>query len=111
MKVIKLLSFLKDSHENSFRSLARPNIVLLEAHLHNCNGLDVLQNIKKDKFFNSIPVILLTESTNADEILQSYNMHASGIIVQSASLDDFSRQMYDLINYWAQLVRLPGVSL
>ena len=103
----RALNFLKELKEDGFKGQAKPDIILVELHLPKFNGLDILKTIKKDKYLSSIPVILLTDTTNTSEMMLSYNMSASGFIVKSSSCDEFKHQMHDLLNYWTQLVKLP----
>ena len=50
---------------------ARPELVLLDLNMPKKNGHDVLREIEQDPLLNDIPVILLTVSTNQDEILSA----------------------------------------
>jgi two-component system response regulator len=103
----RALDFLREMREEGFKSQAKPDLILIELHLPKCNGLDILKTLKKDKCYTSTPMVLLTDGSNSSEMLMSYNMNASGFIVKSSSTEDFKHQMYNLFNYWTQLVKLP----
>ncbi len=49
-----------------------PNIILLDLMLPEMNGLEVLQKIKKDKNTKKIPVVVLTNYGELDNVTESF---------------------------------------
>ncbi len=41
----------------------RPGLILLDIHLPKVNGLEVLETLKKDRDYKSVPIIMLTTSS------------------------------------------------
>jgi CheY-like chemotaxis protein len=104
----KALDFLKNLHQNSFNKLIKPDIILLELHLPKFNGLEFLKNIKKDRNFYPVPVIIIANSLTNEEALACYNLQVSGVIVKSTSSEKLKEQILTAVSYWAQLVKLPA---
>ena len=69
------LDHLVDVCEDSSKSL--PDLILLDLNLPKVNGHEVLQAIKNDPRFLRIPVIILSTSSQEQDILKSYNLHAN----------------------------------
>lgn len=57
--------------------------------------------------FSHIPVAILTNTKNTSEILQSYNLHASGVIIKSCDQEAFKAQICGALSYWTETVILP----
>lgn len=103
----KTLDFLNALGQTPFKNPMKPDIILLELHLAHAVSLDLLKSIKRDKHLNSVPIILLSNTTNHKEIELSYNLNAAGLIIKSPAQEEFKAQIHDLLNYWSQLVTLP----
>jgi len=87
----------------------RPELVLLDLNLPKKDGREVLAEIKQDPQLRSIPVIVLTSSQAEEDILKSYDLHASGFITKPVDLDEFVRVVRAIDEFWFHVVRLPGV--
>jgi len=53
-----------------------PDLIILDIIMPRLNGLEVLQRIKGDPRFNSIPVILLTVKSNKEDVEKGYEFGA-----------------------------------
>nr|CBH38344.1 putitive response regulator receiver [uncultured archaeon] len=92
----------KYSHETS-----RPDLVLLDLNMPGMGGKEFLRRIKGDEKMKSIPVIILTSSDSDDDIIDTYNLHASGYVKKPVKLEDFKRVMKQINEYWFVICRLP----
>ncbi len=90
------LRFLK--REGKFSDAPAPDLILMDLNLPGKSGLEVIGEIKKDKRFQNIPVIVLTGSSAASDIQAcskfgcKYLMKPSNfseLIVLVRSLPDF----------------------
>ncbi|EKE10763.1 MAG: hypothetical protein ACD_15C00204G0015 [uncultured bacterium] len=60
-----------------------PNLILLDILMPYVNGLEVLEKIKKDEKLNKIPVILLTNLSQKEEISQGIGLGANDYLIKS----------------------------
>ena len=83
------------------------SMVLLDINLPKIDGIEVLDHIKKSEHLRSIPVIMLTTSDSEEDIRKSYYKHANSYITKPGDLDEFSRQLRTIEDYWTSTAQLP----
>ena len=86
---------------------SRPDLILLDLNMPGMGGKEFLRQIKGDEKMKSIPVIILTSSDSDDDIIDTYNLHASGYVKKPVKLEDFKRVMKQINEYWFVICRLP----
>jgi two-component system, response regulator len=65
-----------------------PALIMLDLRMPVLDGLEVLKNVKVDPRLRTIPVVMLTASSNDNDILNSFKLGITGYIIKGA---DFSR--------------------
>jgi len=61
----------------------KPGIILLDIMLPNMDGFDVLKNLKANKETSSIPVILLTNLSQKQDVEQGLSLGADDYLVKA----------------------------
>ena len=69
--------------------------------------LELLGELKSDPVLRSIPVIVLTESSDEADILNAYSSGACSFISKPASVERRQRLFEQLADYWAHVSQLP----
>jgi len=85
----------------------RPNLVLLDLNLPGSPGHMLLSKMKDDTDLRTIPVVILTSSTDPGDIKDAYGMHANAFLSKPMHFDDFARTLEVMMDYWFDLVTLP----
>jgi CheY-like chemotaxis protein len=85
----------------------RPGLILLDLNLPGTDGREVLARIKSDAQLRTIPVIVLTTSTDERDIEGCYRAGANSYIQKPVSLDAFLRSVQLLKSYWLEVAILP----
>src|SRR5215471_17250572 len=67
---VEALAFLRQ--EKSYAEAPRPGLILLDLNMPRMDGRELLAEIKKDRDFASIPVIVLTSSGAEQDIAIAY---------------------------------------
>jgi CheY-like chemotaxis protein len=75
---LEALDFLHQ--KNSFIDTQKPDLILLDINMPIVSGLEVLEEIKKDKNLKKIPVIMLTTSSNQKDIEKAYSNHCNSYV-------------------------------
>lgn len=100
------LDYLYSRGTYSGRSIpSRPKIILLDLKLPKVDGKDVLRAIKSDPDKKTIPVVVLTSSTEERDIVESYRLGVNSYIVKPVDFDKFVEAVRGLGLYWLLLNR------
>lgn len=99
------LSFLK--RQGPFAQAPTPDLVLLDLNLPRRDGREVLEDIKNDPALKHIPVVILTSSQAEEDILRSYRLHANCFITKPVDLEQLTKVVHGIEQFWFTLVKLP----
>lgn len=61
----------------------KPDLILLDILMPNMNGMEVLQKMKDSEDLKNIPVILLTNLSQQEEISKGINLGANDYLIKS----------------------------
>jgi CheY-like chemotaxis protein len=102
---VEALAFLHK--ETPFTDAITPDLVLLDLNLPKIDGHDVLKQIKQDKDLLQIPTIVLTTSQAESDIRAVYKEHAAAYITKPIDLNQFTKVVDAIEDFWLSVVRLP----
>jgi CheY-like chemotaxis protein len=94
----------------SSNGATRPGIILLDLNLPGTDGRKVLDEIKSSEDLKTIPVIVLTSSSDPRDIDSCYRAGANGYIRKPEDLKGFLETIRRLKEYWLETSTLPGIS-
>jgi CheY-like chemotaxis protein len=100
---IEALKFLRGE---GVEQLTRPYIVLLDLNMPRMNGIEFLQELRRDVKLTDSVVFILTTSNDERDKTAAYSEHVSGYIVKSQVGEDFTRLIELMDCYW-RVVELP----
>lgn len=93
--------------QENYTDVPRPDLILLDLNLPKKNGKEVLAKIKGDDYLQAIPVVVLTTSTDSEDILRSYQLQANCYLVKPVNLEQFIAVVKFIGNFWLASVTLP----
>ncbi len=94
--------------EGEFSESPRPNLIILDLNLPRKDGREVLAEIKTDPNLKRIPVIVLTTSSNDEDIQESYDLYVNCYITKSRNLKDLFKLVKGIESFWLDTVTLPN---
>ncbi len=97
-------------HRNQFSDKVkspRPDLILLDLNLPGTDGREVLEEIKKDPKLKTIPVIVLTTSSDDKDIEKCYQAGANSYITKPVDLHGFFEAIQRLKDFWFEVAILP----
>lgn len=80
-----------------------PVVILLDLKLPKISGLEVLEVIKSHPTFKTIPVVVLTTSSETSDIERAYKLGANSYIVKPVDFDKFMEVARQIELYWSVL--------
>lgn len=96
-------------HEGAFATVPTPDLILLDLNLPRRDGREVLEDIKSDPDLKHIPVVILTSSQAEEDIIRSYRLHANCFITKPVDLEQLTKVVQGIEQFWFTLVKLPEV--
>ena len=77
-----------------------PKLILLDLKMPKVSGMQVLEKIKSDPTFKSIPVVILTSSNEDPDIAKCYALGANSYIVKPVDSNNFFLAIKEIGMYW-----------
>jgi CheY-like chemotaxis protein len=78
----------------------KPKLILLDLKMPKLTGMEVLEKIKSDPNFKSIPVVILTSSNEDPDVQKCYALGANSYIVKPVDSDNFFNAIKEIGMYW-----------
>lgn len=105
---VEAMAFLR--RQGKYTNAVRPDLILLDLNLPKKDGREVLKEIKNDDNLKVIPVVILTISKAEEDVIKSYNLHANCYITKPIDLEQFSKVVKTIQDFWLTIVKLPPKS-
>ena len=80
-----------------------PICILLDLRMPRMSGLEVLRRLKSHEKFSTIPVIVLTTSTEDRDVGEAYKLGCNSYIVKPVDFDKFVDVAAKIEVYWCAL--------
>lgn len=92
--------------ENALRRLheangALPGLILLDTKMPRMSAMGFLKLLKEDPAFRMVPVVMLAETNDAEEVAACYDHGAAGYLVKSVDYRDVLDKMKAICDYWS----------
>ena len=84
-----------------------PQVVLLDLKLPKLDGLEVLRRLRKDERTKLLPIVVLTSSTEEQDMIESYSLGANSYILKPVDFNQFAEAIRQLGLYWLVLNETP----
>ena len=91
----------------SYPDAVRPDLILLDLNMPRMDGRETLAAIKSDDTLKAIPVVILTTSGAAPDIVSSYQHRANAYVTKPFGLDDFEATVRQIDRFYREVAVLP----
>ena len=85
----------------------RPGLVLMDINMPKKNGLETLDEIRRDLKLTNLPVVMLTMSDREEDIVRAYTSGACSYIRKPLDFIQFQRVVEQFAIYWALVATVP----
>jgi DNA-binding response OmpR family regulator len=93
--------------EGPYSGAPRPGLIILDLNLPRKSGREVLQELKADAEFMTIPVVVLTTSKSEEDVARTYGLHANCYITKPVDFGRFVDVIRSINDFWFGVVTLP----
>jgi two-component system response regulator len=108
---IQALDYLFATGQHADRDpAALPRLVLLDLKLPRLDGLQVLKRMRANPVTRTIPVVILTSSTEQRDLRSGYALGANSYIRKPVDFEQFVDALDHISTYWLEMNQLPGPS-
>ena len=107
--VVNPVTVLRDGEEaltyirNYSTQAPMPMLVLLDLKLPRVDGLELLAELRKTTIFKTIPVVVLTSSSEDKDVQTAYQLGANSYIVKPVNFENFIEVAREIELYWVLL--------
>ena len=85
-----------------------PALILLDLKLPKLSGIEVLRRVRKDERTRFVPVVILTSSSEEEDIVASLENGANSYVRKPVDFGRFVEQVQRLQVYWLLVHERPG---
>ena len=96
--------------EGEFAHVPTPDLILLDLNMPRKGGLEVLSELKENRQWKHIPVVILTSSKADADVMGAYASHASCYITKPMDFENYAEAVRSIESFWLSTVTLPPKS-
>ena len=105
---VEAIDFLFGNGQYAGRDVSNvPTVILLDLKLPKLDGLGVLKRLRADERTRTLPVVVLTSSSQDADVIASYNLGANSYVRKPVEFGAFVEAVSSLGLYWVLLNRPP----
>lgn len=99
----KALEFLDELPADDSSETPKPAVILLDIHMPEIDGFEVLKRIKRKRSTKNIPVIMLSSSEEEQDVARSYEYGANSYVSKPLNFDEYEDTVKKVGRYWLEL--------
>jgi CheY-like chemotaxis protein len=84
-----------------------PSLILLDLNMPRKDGREALAEIKRDAALRRIPVVVLTTSSDDEDVREAYDLGANTYVTKPVTANRLESALGRLAEYWSQVATLP----
>jgi CheY-like chemotaxis protein len=107
---VEAMEYLKCQGIYKNRPKGNPAVMLLDIKMPRMDGIEVLETIRKDEKFKTIPVVMLTSSREEPDLKKCYELGVNAYVVKPVEFKEFLEAVKHIGIFWAILNEQPHVS-
>jgi CheY-like chemotaxis protein len=90
------------------RDASLPRLVMLDLKMPKVSGIEVLRALKSSDATCAVPVVVMTSSSEEQDVVASYELGVNSYIVKPVQFEAFLETVAKIGLYWVLTNRLPN---
>ena len=82
------------------REKIKPFLIILDLKMPKLDGMQVLKEIRSNKFTRLIPVVVMSSSRENKDLETCYQLGANAYVVKSMQFTVFSENIRNIVEFW-----------
>ncbi len=104
---VEVMDYLNYEGRFSHREKGIPVVLLLDIKMPCMNGIEVLEAIRSNGKFKTLPIVMLTSSRQEPDLKKCYDLGVNAYVVKPVDFKDFLEAVKHIGIFWAMLNELP----
>lgn len=84
-----------------------PDLILLDVNLPKRTGFELLERLKGHEQFRTVPIIMLSTTTQPSEIERAYRLGANAFVNKPVDFQAFTTRIQQIRSFWLDATLLP----
>lgn len=84
-----------------------PTLILVDLHLPDCSGVDLIRSIRSHPYFAAVPIVVLTGIVVSQTITECYEAGANSYCLKAIDMHDYRKNLESLCYNWLHLAVSP----
>lgn len=102
---VRAMEYFSDAPTSENR--VAPDLIVLDLNLPIVSGFEVLEFLKSDPQLRKLPVVVLSGSSDQDEIERCYTAGANSYFCKPTGIQQVFDMASELVTYWFETAKLP----
>ena len=104
---VEAMEYLNYEGQFKNRKKGNPAVLLLDIKMPRMDGIEVLQEIRKNEKLKNLPVVMLTSSREEPDLIKCYELGVNAYVVKPVVFKDFLEAVKHIGIFWAILNEQP----
>jgi CheY-like chemotaxis protein len=104
---VEALEYLRCEGKFGSRKKGNPSVILLDIKMPRMDGIEVLEAVRADPMFKTLPVVMLTSSREEPDLKRCYELGVNAYVVKPVDFQDFIEAVKQVGIFWAIINELP----
>lgn len=87
-----------------------PDLILLDIKMPRVDGFQVLEEIRRNKATEFVPVVMLSSSDEDEDVNRSYRLGANSFVRKVEDYDQYKTNLFELSRYWLSVHGSPELN-